>query len=587
MASSTPSSALSAKIQATVQAALASQAQAYESQLAESCKAMLHLEDRLNNLQVNLKAATPQCPKRAGSEPAPNSLKPRLAQTPVWATPAVRFTPKATHKMASQPSGSTPAKKRPNQVTTADYPKGFEGTKEGFTIHIKILWGMLEPNLVPPPADKDTMARFNSSFSTITVVQQAIDNELGVTLMAQAEIETLKDARMGRIKVGRGMINVDEVCIHYIHTSLAKLGISIWGPNLTESPDSLFNSACHIAAIRSFREVALQGPYPNISKAYLNNLTLLTLAYNHFVHYLSAQHFKKELVSPGKFELVTKKAAVLRHRLRLCKARCEFLSTIPGCPKQYIKMLAKPNTHSDDEVNSNSITHTIKTLEFRSANASKLIRQVDLLMQKADILPGKTSQKHMRRLLKTPVPSTFKSPPTQLPIDFYSPSWYNNLPPGQKEKWVDSAHVALLPDAAQSLKPIPHPDESLSGSKFSKKYYEQKIRVYQVLVVKEFTEEHLDKTGNLDCCDEVLDDDEEGIDLQQPSDGEDADDDEYYAEGEFGDLYDQEDGWLVENEDDDNSNDGDFDEEEEEADIEHDWEGDLEMGKTGHEESVI
>ncbi|KAG0152479.1 hypothetical protein CROQUDRAFT_85578 [Cronartium quercuum f. sp. fusiforme G11] len=410
------------------------------------------------------------------------------------------------------------------------------------------------------------MARFNSSFSTIAAVQQAIDNESGVTLMAQAEIEMLKDARMGRIKVGRGMINVDEVCIHYIHTSLAKLGISIWGPNLTESPDLLFNSACHIAAIRSFREVALQGPYPNVSKAYLNNLTLLTPAYNHFMHYLSAQRFKKEL---------------------LCKARCEFLSTIPGCPKQYIKMLAKPNAHSDDEVDSNGITHTIKTLEFRSANASKLIRRVDLLMQKADILAGKTSQKHMHRLPKTPVPSTFKSPPTQLPIDFYSPSWYNNLPPGQKEKWVDSAHVALLPDAAQSLKPIPHPDESLSGSKFSKKYYEQKIRVYQVPVVKEFTEEHLDKTGDLDCRDEVLDDNEEGIDLQQPSDGEDVDDDEYYAEGEFGDLYDQEDGWLVENEDDDNSNDGDFDEEEEEADIEHDWEGDLEMGKTGHEESVI
>ncbi|KAG0147850.1 hypothetical protein CROQUDRAFT_42195 [Cronartium quercuum f. sp. fusiforme G11] len=510
---------------------------------------MLCLEDRLDNLQVNSKSATPQRPKRAGSEPAPNSFKPRLAQTPVRATPA--------------PSRSTPAKKRPNQVTTADYPKGFEGTKDGFTVHIKILWGMLEPNSVPPPADKDTMARFNSSFSTIAAVQQAIDNESGVTLMAQAEIETLKDARMGRIKVGQGMINVDEVCIHYIHTSLAKLSISIWGPDLTESPDSLFNSACRIAAIRSFREVALQGPYPNVSKAYLNNLTLLTPAYNHFVHYLSAQRFKKELVSPGKFELVTKKAAVLRRRLRLCKARCEFLSTIRGCPKQYIKMLAKPNAHSDDEVDSNGITHTIKTLEFRSANANHF------------------GAPH--RLPKMPVPSTFKSPPTQLPIDFYSPSWYNNLPPGQKEKWVDSTHVALLPNAAQSLKPIPHPDESLSGSKFSKKYYEQKIRVYQVPVVEELTEEHLDKTGDLDCCDEVLDDNEEGIDLQQPSDGEDADEDEYYAEGEFGDLYDQEDGWLVENEDDD----VDINEEEEEVDIERDWEGDLEMEKTRHEESVV
>ncbi|KAG0144236.1 hypothetical protein CROQUDRAFT_47586 [Cronartium quercuum f. sp. fusiforme G11] len=335
--------------------------------------------------------------------------------------------------------------------------------------------------------------------------------------MAQAEIKTLKDAQMGQIKVVQGMINVDEVCIHYIHTSLAKLGISIWGPDLTESPDLLFNSTCRIVAIRSFHKVALQGPYLNVSKAYLNNLTLVTLAYNHFVHYLLAQCFKKELMSPGKFELVTKKAAILRSEpfvffsSQLCKARCEFLSTIPGCPKQYIKMLAKPNAHSDDEVNSNGITHTIKTLEFCSANASKLVHQVNLLMQKADILAGKTSQKYICQLPNTPVPFTFKSPPTQLPIDFYSASWYNNLPPGQKEKWVNSAHVTLLPDAAQSLKLIPHPDKSLSGSKFSKKYYKQKIKVYQVLVVEELTEEHLDKAGNLDCRDEVLDDDEEGI----------------------------------------------------------------------------
>lgn len=37
-----------------------------------------------------------------------------------------------------------------------------------------------------------------------------------------------------------------------------------------------------------------------------------------------------------------------------------------------------------------------------------------------------------------------------------------------------------------------------------------------------------------------------------PSDGEDADDDEYYAEGEFGDLYDKEEKWVELTEDDDN-----------------------------------
>ncbi|KAG0141470.1 hypothetical protein CROQUDRAFT_98744 [Cronartium quercuum f. sp. fusiforme G11] len=50
---------LMAEIQATFQAALASQAQAYESQLAESHKAMSHLEDHLNDIKVVSKAVTP------------------------------------------------------------------------------------------------------------------------------------------------------------------------------------------------------------------------------------------------------------------------------------------------------------------------------------------------------------------------------------------------------------------------------------------------------------------------------------------------------------------------------------------------
>ncbi|KAG0138940.1 hypothetical protein CROQUDRAFT_102541 [Cronartium quercuum f. sp. fusiforme G11] len=49
--------------------------------------------------------------------------------------------------------------------------------------------------------------------------------------------------------------------------------------------------------------------------------------------------------------------------------------------------------------------------------------------------------------------SDFLTPPTQLPINFYSPAWFNKLPPGQKEEVANSHLVALLPNAAESLLP--------------------------------------------------------------------------------------------------------------------------------------
>ncbi|KAG0141471.1 hypothetical protein CROQUDRAFT_98745 [Cronartium quercuum f. sp. fusiforme G11] len=182
------------------------------------------------------------------------------------------------------------------------------------------------------------------------------------------------------------------------------------------------------------------------------------------------------------------------------------------------------------------------------------------------------SQKHVHHLPKTLVPSTFEHHPP----NFLSTS-------------------TVLPGTTT------YPLVRKKRSKFSKNYYEQKVRLYQFPVVKELTEEHLDKTGNLDCCDEVLDDDVEGIDLQLPSDDENADNDEYYAEEDFGDLYDEEDGWVVDSQDDDDSNDGDFhgkggnlwgddegeEKEEAEEDFEPDWEGDLKMGKTEQTEEAV
>lgn len=60
-----------------------------------------------------------------------------------------------------------------------------------------------------------------------------------------------------------------------------------------------------------------------------------------------------------------------------------------------------------------------------------------------------------------------------------------------------------------------------------------------MIVAAESDEEDLERRGNVDVREE-LDDGGEGIDLQMPSDGEDANNDKYYAEGECGNLYDDE-----------------------------------------------
>ncbi len=114
--------------------------------------------------------------------------------------------------------------------------------------------------------------------------------------------------------------------------------------------------------------------------------------------------------------------------------------------------------------------------------------------------------------------------------------------------------VSLLPNAAESFLQGPHPSKMLSSRKFNEKYYNRLIQPYQLLVATESdNEENLERRGDMDIWEDLLDD---GFNGSYLSAGEDAenDEDEFYDEGEFGDLFDGDDGvdiWVESEEDDD------------------------------------
>lgn len=189
------------------------------------------------------------------------------------------------------------------------------------------MWGMVEANATPPPVHPKSLEVFTRLFDNNEQVKLAVENAASAQLLAHSKILTLQQGRSGAIKLGRGMLGLDDFSINVIHSHLARLGIYLWGPDLTESAEALYNIACRLAALKSFWEVLLNGPYPNVDKKYLNNMTLITLAYNHFVHYLSAQRFKTETMSPGKFQLTAMRAVTLRrkHRASNCRPILFFL----------------------------------------------------------------------------------------------------------------------------------------------------------------------------------------------------------------------------------------------------------------------
>lgn len=148
-------------------------------------------------------------------------------------------------------------------------------------------------------------------------------------------------------------------------------------------------------------------------------------------------------------------------------------------------------------------------------------------MLKESEISGKANRRRLRKLPKIPVPSEFKRAPKGLPINFYDPSWFNQVPFDQKRIIANSQQVAFLPNAALSLCPVRHPDEKLGDTQFTGKYRDILVEAYHLSDEEE---------GGFD--EEDGSDSDTSINLEAASNGTgESEESDMYDEGEYGDLY--------------------------------------------------
>lgn len=178
---------------------------------------------------------------------------------------------------------------------------------------------MIQTKSVPPPVDEASIQLFEALFQDLNQVQRAIENAATPYLVAQSQIQTLRDASMSRIKVGHGMVTLDSQAIFTIHGALARAGLAKWGPDLTQTHDALFNAANRYLALQTFREVSVGPSYRllGVNPKFADNIGLMTMSYNHYVHYLSAAKFKREVKAPGHLVKTENNKAIARPRERV------------------------------------------------------------------------------------------------------------------------------------------------------------------------------------------------------------------------------------------------------------------------------
>ncbi|KAH9471667.1 hypothetical protein Pst134EA_005548 [Puccinia striiformis f. sp. tritici] len=377
--------------------------------------------------------------------------------------------------------------------------------------------------------------------STIGFPTVPMSNKQHLPRLNPNEVVLFRDAAMGSIRYGRSVIHLGANNVRYVQGLMVRLGLRAWCPNLEEDAASLYNAAHRIAAITSFQElVAGQAyTYMNVNPRMASQTSLLIQAYNHFVHYVLNLKYQKEKRQVGSNAQDASHKRNSKNRERLRDARKDF-AIINKFPKRYVDVLSHIGAHSDDEFDADRNIFKIKTLTYRSKNAGKFIRALDIVMKiAAQQDPSSNRKRRVRQLPRQPVISTFTTAPKGVAIDFYDPTWYHNLVPAQQKTIPNSQAVAFLPDASQSLQPKKqrHPDEKLTDSSFTRKYWDILVEPYGLLGEDSSddseSEEEAQQGGKKNSANDSND---EGHNLDDESP--DVSSDEYFEEGDAGDLYD-------------------------------------------------
>ncbi|KAG0147110.1 hypothetical protein CROQUDRAFT_656400 [Cronartium quercuum f. sp. fusiforme G11] len=306
----------------------------------------------------------------------------------------------------------------------------------------------------------------------------------------------------------------------------------------------------------------------NINLSFVNNISLLTRAYDHFVHYLMAQRYKKESKDPGSHAKDVKRQHILKSREWLRNTRYEW-AVAAKLPVRFRRLLSQTNTHSDNEKTPNGKAKIIKTLVYCSSAANKWFRLLDSKMEESEKVMGIKTQKTPRFLPRVPIASEFVMPPKQLPLDFYNLVYFNKLQPLEKLKIVNTREVVFFPDVKRHLLPRRDSEEKLGACEFTKRYFLECSQRYEL---EDPTESKDNDVGN---GEQHVDDDKaeangDSIDLECPSAGSDEED-AYF--GEFGEEEDEgyEDDMISDDEYHDTSSeesdDGAFDGEDKDGDI--------------------
>ena len=148
---------------------------------------------------------------------------------------------------------------------------------------------------IPKLPDDKTLDQFKECFLT----EESLGGYQSRCPLIPISLIKITSTKLGKIGSQLGLI--EEHIISYIQGCLARFGMTSWGPDLRQTAYSLYNSACRIIALDTFKQALISHAYASVrpNLQYANDMQLLIKIYDHIVHDYFYSRWRRDIQCPG------------------------------------------------------------------------------------------------------------------------------------------------------------------------------------------------------------------------------------------------------------------------------------------------
>jgi hypothetical protein len=184
-------------------------------------------------------------------------------------------------------------------------------------LHIRILWGLVGSNVVPKDPPGHVLATFATRFSSEASLHDCQEGPplIKLSLVQIGSSVSLTD----RGRIAAQVRQVEEHILEYAQSCLARFGLVSWCPDLRQTPYALYNAACRIIALDTFKQALVSHAFAHLkpNTSYATDMMLLIRLYDHYVHFYMYSRWKREKRNPGSVGVADQTNPQYRARVRV------------------------------------------------------------------------------------------------------------------------------------------------------------------------------------------------------------------------------------------------------------------------------